>query len=298
MMSHLRAKRRTRRRAAPALASAAILITFARVTVGFCPRVGNSFTAGSTACRASTSECGMIQVGALQKRTATSPGTTTIMGISLAPSRTKAEKKSEHFKLSESGMVEFGSSQRLEASIPGASQASLKEYIADPSRIVYACWDHDLVTPLGDGVFRMSFKGQSFLTVSIDMSVEIKLWLAPNGNIKCKSVGYSLDEMAKILGQDFVDTFYLELEGELRVEETETKVRALTLKSTLLSGDVGVNIGGKMPRLLSATPEQLVKRAALSVNNRVLEYVSSTFVGTVAGDYRQWARDANDKPAP
>ena len=114
MMSHLRAKRRTRRRAAPALASAAILITFARVTVGFCPRVGNSFTAGSTACRASTSECGMIQVGALQKRTATSPGTTTIMGISLAPSRTKAEKKSEHFKLSESGMVEFGSSQRLE----------------------------------------------------------------------------------------------------------------------------------------------------------------------------------------
>ena len=92
----------------------------------------------------------------------------------------------------------------------------------------------------------MSFKGQSFLTVSIDMSVEIKLWLAPNGNIKCKSVGYSLDEMAKILGQDFVDTFYLELEGELRVEETETKVRALTLKSTLLSGDVGVNIGGKV----------------------------------------------------
>lgn len=46
--------------------------------------------------------------------------------------------------------------------------------------------------------------------------------------------------------QDFVDTFFLELEGELRVEETVTKIRALTLKSTLLSGDVAVTIGGKV----------------------------------------------------
>lgn len=43
-----------------------------------------------------------------------------------------------------------------------------------------------------------------------------------------------------------MDTFFLELEGELRVEETVTKVRALTLKNTLLSGDVAVTIGGKV----------------------------------------------------
>lgn len=47
----------------------------------------------------------------------------------------------------------------------------------------------------------------------------------------------------------------------------------------------------QMPGLLAATPEPLVKTAALGINNRVLEYVSSTFVATVAGDYRQWARD-------
>lgn len=38
----------------------------------------------------------------------------------------------------------------------------------------------------------------------------------------------------------------MELEGELRVEETVTKVRALTLTNTLLSGDVAVTIGGKV----------------------------------------------------
>lgn len=46
-----------------------------------------------------------------------------------------------------------------------------------------------------------------------------------------------------------------------------------------------------MPGLLSATPEPLVRSAALGINNKVLEYVSNTFVSTVAGDYRDWARD-------
>ena len=99
---------------------------------------------------------------------------------------------------------------------------------------------------MGDGVFRLAFTGQSFLSVSIDMSVDISLQSGANGAIKCKSVGYSMEYMANILGQDFVDTFFLELEGELRVEETETKVRTLTLKNTLLSGDVAVTIGGKV----------------------------------------------------
>lgn len=40
------------------------------------------------------------------------------MASSVAPApRTKAEKKSEHFKLTEGGMVEFGSGQRVEVSV-------------------------------------------------------------------------------------------------------------------------------------------------------------------------------------
>ncbi|CAN0401387.1 unnamed protein product, partial [Hapterophycus canaliculatus] len=133
-----------------------------------------------------------------------------------------------------------------QASIPAAPLESMQAYISDPSRIVFACWEHKDITRMEDGVFRMAFRGQSFLSISIDMSVDIRLWTAEDGTIKCRSVGYSVDDMAKLLGQDFVDTFFLELEGELRVDETVTKVRALTLKNTLLSGDVEVTIGGKV----------------------------------------------------
>lgn len=139
-----------------------------------------------------------------------------------------------------------------QAAIAGASLASMQKYISDPARIVYACWDHPDITPLGEGMFRLAFTGQSFLSVSIDMSVDISLKVGANGFVTVKSVGFSMESMARLLGQDFVDTFFLELEGELRVEETETKVRALTLKNTLLSGDVAVTIGGKVKEGLSA----------------------------------------------
>lgn len=88
-----------------------------------------------------------------------------------------------------------------QASISGAPLENMKEYISDPSRIVYACWEHKDITRMGDGVSRMAFTGQSFLSISIDMSVDIKLWPAEDGTVKCKSVGYSVDDMAKILGQ-------------------------------------------------------------------------------------------------
>ncbi|CAM9183401.1 unnamed protein product [Discosporangium mesarthrocarpum] len=212
-----------------------------------------------------------------------------VMMAQTAPGRTKAELKDEFFRCT-SGMVTFGSTQGVEAPIPGASIASMEEYLLrDPSRVVYACWDNDLIEPLGDGHFRLRLKGQAFLTVSIDMSVDIRMW-EEGGMVKCKSTGYSAEEMTQILGRDFTDSFFLEVEGELGVKEVATKVRTLSLKNTILSGNVGVSVGGKMPSLIAATPDPIVRAAALGINQRVLEYVSSTFVSTIANDYRQWVR--------
>lgn len=122
----------------------------------------------------------------------------------------------------------------------------MQQYLSEPSRIIYASWDNKDIEPKGDGVFRMRVTSQSFLSVSIDMFVDLEVAVKGDGKIGCKSIGFSVDSMGKFLGQEFVDTFFLELDGELRVEETETKLRNLTLKQALLTGDVGVSIGGKV----------------------------------------------------
>lgn len=121
----------------------------------------------------------------------------------------------------------------------------MQKYLSDPARIVYACWDPAAVERRDDGVFRMRFK-EKFLSISIDMYVDVKFEVGDEGEILCRSVAFSVDDMTRFLGQEFAQTFYLKLAGELRAKETETKVRALTLKDTLLTGDVGVSIGGKV----------------------------------------------------
>lgn len=103
---------RTRRRTALMMASVLVSI-FTRGALGLCPRGLRVVPVSSTPSRVFRGECSAFQA-VRQKWTTTGPGTATVMAISLAPPRTKAEKKTEHFELSPSGMVEFGSSQRVE----------------------------------------------------------------------------------------------------------------------------------------------------------------------------------------
>ncbi|CAM9817283.1 unnamed protein product [Choristocarpus tenellus] len=168
------------------------------------------------------------------------------MALGASPSRSKAELKNEFFRCTE-GVVEFGSTQGVEATIPGAPIASMNGFLLDdPSRIVYACWNHDDIEVLAEkGHFRLSLRGQSFLAVSIDMSVDIKLW-EEGGKVLCKSTAYSVEDVMKVLGSEFVDSFFFQLEGELSAREVETRVRSLSFKNTVVSGEVGVSTGGKV----------------------------------------------------
>lgn len=51
-----------------------------------------------------------------------------MMASSVAPApRTKAEKKSEHFRLKDGGMVEFGSGQRVEVCVNGDKREGERE---------------------------------------------------------------------------------------------------------------------------------------------------------------------------
>lgn len=103
---------RTRRRTVLVIPSI-LLSSFARGALGLCPRGLRVVPITSTPSRAFRGECGAFQA-VRQKWATIGSGTATVMAISLAPLRTKAEKKTEHFELSPSGMVEFGSSQRVE----------------------------------------------------------------------------------------------------------------------------------------------------------------------------------------
>ncbi|CAM9151508.1 unnamed protein product [Phaeothamnion confervicola] len=178
--------------------------------------------------------------------------------------------------------------QTVQAVMPAASFESVEQYLMnEPARIVYACWDNKRVEPLGDGCFRLSLEERQFLSLKLAISIDIRLW-AEGGKVRCQSLGWQSDELVRALGPGFAESFSLEMSGDLSAERRETQLRGLTLTNTVLSGNVGVKVGGNMPPLLAATPLPLVKAACLGINNSVLEYVSNIFIGTIAQDFQTW----------
>jgi hypothetical protein len=70
---------------------------------------------------------------------------------------------------------------------------------------------------------------QQFLNLSLDFSLDLKL-NSDGTKVHCKSLSWAADDLAKALGQEFVDTFSLQMEGDLAVEERVTKVRSISIR--------------------------------------------------------------------
>lgn len=102
-----------KRRHPAALVASVLLIVFARVALGFCPRGLVVIPPTSGPSRVLEGGGGPFQA-ARNSRAETGPGTGTVMAVSLDAPRFKAEKKTEHFSLNKSGIVEFGGSQQVE----------------------------------------------------------------------------------------------------------------------------------------------------------------------------------------
>jgi hypothetical protein len=67
------------------------------------------------------------------------------------------------------------------------------------------------------------------LNLSLDFSLDLQL-NSDGTKVHCKSLSWEAEDLAKALGQEFVDTFSLQMEGDLAVEERVTKVRSLSIR--------------------------------------------------------------------
>lgn len=95
--------------------------------------------------------------------------------------------------------------------------------------------------------------------------------------MKVKSLAWSAEELERLLGQNFVDTFSLDVTGRLKAMEQETVVRGIKLTNPALAGEIDVGISGQMPPLLQSFPDAIVKSAALGINQRVIDYAGAHF---------------------
>lgn len=169
----------------------------------------------------------------------------------------------------------FSACQTVEMTVPRQS-IPIQHYLRQPHRIVNALAASSQIEPLGDNLFRLKMRPLSFMMLTIQPTVDLKVWTVADGTVHLCS------EHCEIRGVEYINQrFSLNLVGQLQPYE----VAGVTHLRGRADLDVQVEIPPPLlftPRpLLEATGNGLLKSVLLTIKQRLMHHLLS--------DYCHWA---------
>lgn len=170
--------------------------------------------------------------------------------------------------------TKFTSSLSVEISVPEHS-IPIQHYLRQPHRLVNALVDPSRIQQLSPEIFRLKMRPVSFLSLSIQPTVDMRVWAEANGTVYLQSMG------CEILGVEYVNQrFNLNLKGYLSPQDFNTGTR-LTGKS-----DLEVQID--LPTPLSFTPKPILEAAGNGLLKSVLLTIKQRLLHQLLADYHNW----------
>jgi len=202
----------------------------------------------------------------------------------------------EHFVLDRrTGRVEFGSSAELVTALDGSDGRSICGWLSDERRVATSIWDENLMTDLGDGLYRLELMTLRFVTIQLAPRVDVRMWTefetrtTPAGNpidiplFQVQSA--SFDPNIQILPGVGVtaDSLKLEIEvvGELRPAPNGRGV----------TGRIGFVSSGDLTPPMRFLPEPALRAAIDAINRTIKDFAVKSFQAGAARQYREYRRD-------
>jgi hypothetical protein len=103
----------------------------------------------------------------------------------------------------------FTASQSVEIAVP-QQITFIQHYLRQPQRLVNALVDPSRIEQLSEECFRLKMRPLAFMTLSIQPTVDLKVWAEANGTIHLQSTG------CEIRGIEYINQrFDLNLKGHL-----------------------------------------------------------------------------------
>lgn len=171
--------------------------------------------------------------------------------------------------------TQFASSQSVEIWVP-EQPIPIQHYLRQPQRLVNALVDPSRVKQLSDECFRLKMRPLSFMTLSIQPTVDMRVWATSDGTIHLESIN------CEIRGIEYINQrFSLNLVGKLRPHEVNGV--------TQLRGRADLEVGVELPLPLSLTPKPIVETAGNGLLRSVLLTIKQRLAHQLLLDYRQWA---------
>ncbi len=170
--------------------------------------------------------------------------------------------------------TQFNACQTVKINVP-PQPIPIQYYLRQPQRIVNALADNSRIEQLSEEVFRLKMRPLTFLSLSIQPTVDMRIWAETNGTIKLRSLG------CKILGFEYINQrFALNLQGHLSLHQINSV--------TSLQGRADLEVQVEIPPPFSFTPKAILETTGNGLLKSVLMTVKQRLLHHLLADYRCW----------
>jgi hypothetical protein len=171
----------------------------------------------------------------------------------------------------------FVASQSVEIAV-AEEPIPIQHYLRQPKRLVQALVDPSRLQSLGSDCFRLKMRPLTFLTVSLQPTVDLRVWVNSAGAIQLRSVG------CEIRGIEYINQrFSLNLVGQL----SSVQVNG----TTSLQGKADLRIQVEIPVPLCFTPTPILEATGNGLLKSVLLTIKQRLMHQLLLDYRHWVSD-------
>ncbi len=171
--------------------------------------------------------------------------------------------------------ISFNASQSVEIAVPD-ERVPIQHYLRQPRRLVNALVDRTRTEQLSDDCFRLKMRPLQFMMLSIQPTVDMRVWAQSDGTINLESVA------CEILGVGYInDRFALNLKGQLVAHQTSGV--------TYLKGKADLEVQVELPPPFWLTPKPILEATGNGLLKSVLLSVKQRLMYQLLLDYRRWA---------
>ncbi|AKG23112.1 DUF1997 domain-containing protein [Calothrix sp. 336/3] len=171
-------------------------------------------------------------------------------------------------------LTQFIASQSVEITVP-RYPIPIQHYLRQPQRLVHSLVDSTRIQQLSDEIFRLKMRPLNFLSLTIQPTVDMRVWAANNSTIYLRSLA------CEILGIEYINQrFDLNLKGYLSPYETGQETR--------LKGQADLQVQVDLPPPFSLTPKPIIETAGNGLLKSVLLTIKQRLLHQLLNDYRFW----------
>ncbi|WP_071188300.1 DUF1997 domain-containing protein [Trichormus sp. NMC-1] len=177
--------------------------------------------------------------------------------------------------------TKFTASQSLEIAVP-KQPISIHHYLRQPQRLVKTLADNSRIEQLSEEVFRLKMRPLAFMSLSIQPTVDMRVWADSQGTIYLRSLG------CEILGFEYINQrFALNLKGYLSPYQLGGETR--------LQGKADLEVLVDIPLPFSLTPKSILEATGNGLLKSVLLTIKQRLLHHLLADYRRWVISQTDK---